>query len=126
MSWNRFSRNIARKLINDFTPQHTNNNAQESPSLENLPKILTRLPSIGKYGNTLAKRFINKTRRLLKGACKFILHVGPPFPVRAAKVHILAKKIVAFLRALKNIALVIVQKLMPTLTLASTNGISKF
>ena len=74
MSWNGFSRNMARKLINAFTPQHTKSNAQESPSSQNLPKIWIRLPFIGKYGNTLAKRFINKTRRLLKGPCKFILH----------------------------------------------------
>ena len=72
MSWNGFSRNMARKLMNAFTPQHTNNNAQESPSSQNLPKIWIRSPFIGKYGNTPAN--INKTCRLLKGPCKFILH----------------------------------------------------
>ena len=51
-----------------------NNNAQESPSSQNPSKIWISLPYIGKYGNTIAKRFINKTRRLPKGPCKFILH----------------------------------------------------
>jgi hypothetical protein len=74
MSWNGFSRNMAKKLINAFTPCHTSNNMQdsdtdESTSPQSLPKIWLRLPFIGRYVNT----FINKTRRLLKGPCKFIL-----------------------------------------------------
>ena len=78
MSWNGFSRNMAKKLINAFTPCHTSNNMQdsdtdESTSPQSLPKIWLRLPFIGRYGNTLTKKFINKTRRLMKGPCKFIL-----------------------------------------------------
>ena len=60
MSWNGFSRNMATKLINEFIPKHTNSNVQELPSSHNLPKIWIRLPFIGKYGNTLTRRFINK------------------------------------------------------------------
>ena len=46
-------------------------------------------------------------------------------PIETPSVHILAKQIAAFLRPLKNTALVTVQKLIPTLTLASTSSISK-
>ena len=79
MSWNGFARNLTKKLINAFTPHHDNNNTEHSGTTEtatpaNIPKIWLRLPFIGKYGNTLTKRFKNKIRRLLKGPCKFILH----------------------------------------------------
>ncbi len=77
MSWNGFARNLTKKLINAFTPHNDNNNTEHSDTTEtatpdNLPKIWLRLPFIGKYGNTLTKRFKNKIRRLLKGPCKFI------------------------------------------------------
>ncbi len=46
----------------------------ERATPDNLPKIWIRLPFIGRYGNILTKKFINKTRRLLKSPCKFILN----------------------------------------------------
>ena len=33
-----------------------------------------RLPFIGKHGNILTKKFTKKTRRLLKGPCKFVIN----------------------------------------------------
>ena len=41
---------------------------------EKLPTIWMRLSFIGKHRNILTKKFIKKTRRLLKGPCKFILN----------------------------------------------------
>ena len=35
---------------------------------------MDKTPFIGRYGNILTKKFINKTRRLLKSPCKFILN----------------------------------------------------
>jgi hypothetical protein len=46
----------------------------ERATPDDLPKIWIRLPFIGRYGNILTKKFINKTRRLLKSPCKFILN----------------------------------------------------
>ena len=51
------------------TGQYTHLSSFTPCSPQSLPKIWLRLPFIGRYGNT----FINKTRRLLKGPCKFIL-----------------------------------------------------
>ena len=84
MSWNGFSRNLTKKLINVFTARaeinndttQTDLNADRSDNIppEKLPTIWMRLPFIGKHGNILTKKFIKKTRRLLKGPCKFILN----------------------------------------------------
>jgi hypothetical protein len=79
LSLNGFSRNLTKKLINAFTPnpERSNNiphvDLTERATPDNLPKIWIRLPFIGKYGNILTKKFINKTRHLLKSPCKFIL-----------------------------------------------------
>jgi hypothetical protein len=57
-------------LINAFTPNPKRSNniphvdLKERATPDNLPKIWVRLPFIGKYGNILTKRFINKTRRV--------------------------------------------------------------
>jgi hypothetical protein len=80
MSWNGFSHNLANKLIKFFTPRtETHNNTThvdqaDSTTPDNLPKIWIRLPFIGNYGNTLTKKFMSKTRRLLNSSCKFILN----------------------------------------------------
>ncbi len=80
MSWNGFSRNLTKKLINAFTPNPEGSNniphgdLTERATPDNLPKIWIRLPFIGRYGNILTKKFVNKTRRLLKSPCKFILN----------------------------------------------------
>jgi hypothetical protein len=72
MSRNGFSHNLANKLIKSFTPRTvTHNNTThvdqaDSTTPDNLPKIWIRLPFIGNYGNTLTKKFMSKTRRLLK------------------------------------------------------------
>ena len=42
--------------------------------LNNLPTIWMRLPFIGKHGNILTKKITKKTRRLLKGPCKFVIN----------------------------------------------------
>ena len=83
MSWNGFSRNLTKKLIDVFTARaeinndntQTDLNADRSDNIppEKLPTIWMRLPFIGKHGNILTKKFIKKTRRLLKGPCKLIL-----------------------------------------------------
>ncbi len=151
MSWNGFARNLTKKLIKAFTPHHDNNNTEHSGTTEtatpdNLPKIWLQLPFIGKYGNTLTKRFKNKIRRLLKGPCKFISHwkttqsnyfLSSPaktkcrmstgallftsFHVLVAKVHTLAKQSAAYTHDLQNTALVIAQKFMLTLIPARTS-----
>ena len=79
MSWNGFSRNLTKKLINVFTARAEINNDTTQTDLyaprtdniptEKLPTIWMRIPFIGE-----TKKFIKKTRRLLKGPCTFILN----------------------------------------------------
>ena len=47
---------------------------QGSTPTEQLPTIWMRLSFIGKHGNILTKKFTKKTRRLLKGPCKFVIN----------------------------------------------------
>ena len=71
MSWNGFSHNLTKKLINVFTARteinndttQTDPNADRSDNIppEKLPTIWMRLPFIGKHGNILTKKFIKKT-----------------------------------------------------------------
>ena len=82
MSWNGFSCNLTNKLIHVFTSRvEMNNNTThadaghtDSIPTEQLPTIWMRLPFIGKHGNILKKKFTKKTRRLLKGPCKFVIN----------------------------------------------------
>ena len=81
MSWDGFCRNLTNKLIHVFTSRaEMNNNTThadaghaDSIPTEQLPTIWMRLPFIGKHGNILTKKFTKKTRRLLKGPCKFVI-----------------------------------------------------
>ena len=80
MPWNGFSLNLTKKLINAFTPNPKGSNniphvdLRECATPDDLPKIWIRLPFLCRYGNILTKKFINKTHRLLKSLCKFILN----------------------------------------------------
>jgi hypothetical protein len=70
MSRNGFSHNLANKLIKSFTPRTvTHNNTTHVDQADSTTP--DNLPFIGNYGNTLTKKFMSKTRRLLK---KFILN----------------------------------------------------
>ncbi len=78
MSWNGFSRGLAKKLISLFTPastsKHPNTQNMSVENNSNLPKIWIPLPYIGKHGLKLTNSFIRRITPLLKLEYKIIIN----------------------------------------------------
>ena len=64
----------SRAEMNNNTTHADAGHADSIPTKQ-LPTIWMRLPFIGKHGNILTKKFTKKTRRLLKGPCKFVINL---------------------------------------------------